>query len=60
LLFSWRFNEGDAQGKSIGDTLPAFPEEIHTQYEKQALTAENAAAIPCIQVLGTYMVKFER
>jgi len=34
LLFSWRFNEGDAQGKSIGDTLPAFPEEIHTQYEK--------------------------
>ena len=31
----------------------------HT-YEKQTLTAENAAAIPCEQVLGSYIVRFAR
>ena len=58
--FAWRFHEGDASGKSIGKTLPAFAEAAAVQYEKQELTAENAAAIPCRQVLGTYIVRFER
>ena len=58
--FAWRFHEGDASGKSIGKTLPAFAEEAAVQYEKKELTAENAAAIPCRQVLGTYIVRFER
>lgn len=58
--FAWRFHDGDAHGKSIGKTLPAFPEEQKIQYERSELTAENAAAIPCRQVLGTYIVHFER
>ena len=58
--FAWRFHEGDACGKSIGKTLPAFAEESKTQYAHQKLTGENAAAIPCRQVLGTYIVTFER
>ncbi len=58
--FVWTFRPGDAQGVSIGKTLPAFREEVATQYEKQPLTAENAAAIPCRQVLGAYIVRFER
>ena len=58
--FEWKFHEGDAKGKSIGKTLPAAPETIKTQYAKTELTAENAAAIPCRQVLGAYIVRFER
>ena len=58
--FAWRFHEEDASGKSIGKTLPAFAEAAAVQYEKQELTAENAAAIPCRQVMGTYIVRFER
>ena len=58
--FRWRFNDGDAHGKSIGKTLPAYMEKEEQKYERMALTAENAAAIPCRQVLGAYIVKFER
>ena len=58
--FAWHFHDGDAHGASIRKTLPAFREEITTEYESIPLTAENAAAIPCKQVLGTYIVKFER
>ena len=58
--FAWTFRPGDAHGVSIGKTLPAFREEPTAQYEKQPLTAENAAAIPCRQVLGAYIVHFER
>lgn len=31
-----------------------------TVYPKEPFTARNAANIPCTQVLGTYMVQFER
>ena len=31
-----------------------------TGYPKEAFTVRNAAGIPCTQVLGTYMVQFER
>lgn len=58
--FAWTFSERDAHGVSIGKTLPAFEEEQKTRYEKQDFTPENAAAIPCRQVLGSYIVKFER
>ena len=58
--FAWHFNEGDAQGKSIGETLPAFIEDIEHEYEKADFTAGNAAAISCRQVLGAYIVRFER
>ena len=58
--FAWRFHEEDASGKSEGKTLPAFEAPVSRTYEKQALTAENAAAIPCEQVLGSYIVRFAR
>ncbi len=58
--FKWLFNKDSAKGESIGKTLPAIPEEVKNTYPKLPLTAENAAAIPCRQVLGTYVVKFER
>ena len=43
-----------------GKALPAIPEEETTHYEKAAFTVENAAVIPCTQVLGAYQVTFER
>lgn len=58
--FSWSFHPHDAHGASIGKTLPAFSSPPEKNYEKQPLSAENAAAIPCQQVLGSYVVKFER
>lgn len=57
--FAWRF-AGSAHGVSLGKTLPAIPEEETTHYEKAAFTVENAAVIPCMQVLGAYRVTFER
>ena len=58
--FAWTFHPDDAHGKSIRETLPAFPEEAVVRYERRPLTAEEAAAIPCRQVLGSYIVRFER
>ena len=55
----WRF-AGGAHGVSLGKMLPAIPEEETTHYEKAAFTVENAAVIPCMQVLGAYQVTFER
>lgn len=59
--FSWQFAEGDAKGVSeSGKTLPAFLTEIKTVYERQPFAPETAAAIPCEQVLGAYVVWLER
>lgn len=58
--FAWKFTEGDAHGVSIGKTLPAFPTEQKVQYEKREFIPQNAAAIPCEQVLGSYKIMFER
>ena len=58
--FAWKFAENDAHGKSIGKTLPACPTEVRTIYPRERFSVENAAKIPCIQVLGTYKVSFER
>lgn len=58
--FAWRYTKEDAHGVSIGKTIPAFPTEPKIQYPKQAFTPQNAAAIPCEQVLGAYKIIFER
>lgn len=58
--FAWRFAPGDAQGESTGETLPAIPTAAERVYPAKPCTIENAAAIPCTQVLGTYTVVFTR
>lgn len=58
--FAWNFGKNDAHGVSLGKTLPAVPTEVQNVYPKQRFTVENAASIPCEQVLGTYVVIFER
>ena len=58
--FEWTFNPGDAHGRSEGKTIPAYNTPEKTPYAKIELIAENAAAIPCQQVLGAYIVKFIR
>ena len=45
--------------EGIGKTLPAFIEKAENTYEKKAFTPEHAAALPCQQVLGAYIVRFE-
>lgn len=59
--FSWKFSEGDAHGVSSGGkSVAAKPDKPKIQYEKCALSAENAAKIECRQILGAYTVKFQR
>lgn len=58
--FRWRFTENDAHGASIGKTLPAIASEPKPRCPKKMLTAQNAAEIPCEQVLGSYVVRLER
>lgn len=58
--FSWKFGKEVVGGKSIGKTLPALPTEPKKIYDKQEFTVQNAATIPCDQVLGSYVVKFQR
>lgn len=58
--FRWHFAEGNAHGVSLGRTLSAEPTEAVKEYPREAFTAENAASIPCIQVLGSYLVCFDR
>lgn len=59
--FQWDFPRGKAYGMSAGSkSQAAVYEEPEKYYEKQDLSAENAAAIPCKQILGAYTVAFER
>ena len=58
--FAWKFTANDARGESIGKTLPAYPTEVKHIYPREPFSAEYAAKIPCIQVLGTYAVCFVR
>lgn len=57
--FRWLVESG-ASGESTGVTLPAYPEEVTNAYPKEAFAVENVAKIPCRQVLGAYVVRFER
>lgn len=58
--FAWHFTDTDAHGVSIGKTLPASPTPIKKTYQRKPLTVQNAASIPCTQVLGAYTVYFIR
>ena len=59
--FQWKFTENDAPMVSASEKpLPAYPQEPEPIYPRDTFTAENAAKIPCRQVLGTYKVIFER
>ena len=59
--FAWCFAPGDARGASTdGTSVPAFFAPPQHNYEQQALSPQNAAAIPCQQVLGSYKVCFDR
>lgn len=60
LRINAEIRENDAHGVSIGKTLPAIPTEVKTVYPGEPFTVENAAKIPCLQVLGTYRIAFER
>lgn len=57
--FRWKF-PGAAHGVSCGKTLPAYPTEPRIVYPHKTFTVENAARIPCEQVLGAYAVVFDR
>lgn len=59
--FSWKFTREDASGVSIGEkSVAVTSEEVRVQYPHEALTPENAAHLPCLQMLGQYKVIFER
>jgi hypothetical protein len=58
--FRWKFNDRDAHGESDGTMIPAKFTLMQNKYEPVSFTAENAAAIKCRQVLGAYVVRFER
>ena len=45
---------------STGRTLPAYPTVPKAVYAKEEFTVINSARIPCDQVLGAYVVVFER
>lgn len=57
--FRWLMKDG-ASGESTGATLPAYLEEVKQVYPRDTFTVENAAKIPCRQVLGAYRVTFQR
>ena len=59
--FRWKFAEGNSSGVYAGsDSLPAYPTKSEKQYEKKELSAPIAASIKCEQILGSYVVRFER
>lgn len=58
--FAWHFSDQDAHGVSQGKTLPAVWTPSEKEYPQTVFSAQNAAAIPCRQVLGTYIVRFGR
>lgn len=58
--FAWRFSDGNAHGKSSGESVAVAPTQTKVIYEKRELSAVNAAAIECEQVAGAYTVSFER
>ena len=45
---------------ALAKCCPPSPEKETVRYEKVPFTVENAAIIPCTQMLGAYLVSFER
>lgn len=58
--FRWKNSACGAHGRSSGRTIPAYPSDVRTIYPKSGFNVENAARIPCEQVLGSYTVRIER
>lgn len=59
--FEWKFAEGNAKGISVGGKSVAVePTEPEKAYDKQKFSVETAAAIECKQIVGSYVVKFDR
>lgn len=59
--FCWRFSGEDARGAGEGGgSVAAIPTLPQKEYERRPLSAPEAAAIPCWQVLGSYRVTFNR
>lgn len=58
--FRWKLSDIDAHGSSTGKTLPAYPTEVINIYPRENYKTENIVKIPCIQVLGAYLVRFDR
>ncbi len=58
--FHWHGVPGGTRGVSLGKTLSAIPTPPRVTNPALPLTVENAALIPCDQVLGSYQVIFER
>lgn len=59
--FEWTINGVSVcSGVSLGKTLPAIPTEIQMIYPQQDFTVDNAIAVECSQVLGSYVVAFIR
>lgn len=58
--FGWYFGDKSVCGVSTGKTISATPTEIKTIYPKKDFTVQNAVEIGCLQVLGSYVVCFER
>lgn len=59
--FEWKFAEGNAKGISVGGKSVAVePTEPEKAYDRQEFSAETAATIECKQIVGSYVVKFDR
>lgn len=59
--FQWKFAEGNAHGKSVGGkSIAALPTAPKKQYDKLEFCAQTAAQIECEEILGSYVVRFER
>ncbi len=58
--FAWSFAPGDAQGTSTGKSVAVPPVPPRVQYPRQALEPAAAARIPCEEVAGAYVVRFQR
>ncbi len=59
--FEWKFAEGNAKGISVGGKSVAVePTEPAKVYNRQEFSAETAATIECEQIVGAYVVKFDR
>ena len=63
IMLDWRQNFGKTMmGDAYYDIAKMWHSLIvnHNMVHDDLFTVENAAVIPCRQVLGSYVVKFER
>lgn len=58
--FIWKFTDDDARGTGHGPTVKVEPEEVKEILPKKDFTVFNAAAVPCIEVVESYGVMYEK